>query len=108
MSEIQVFAEYKIVPEKRQDYLEKIEQVRIAMGQIGVRDFEVYEGVDQPNLFVEMFHVPTVEAYEKMKRKRCDEQAAPGVFWKVINDCIDGGTAKLHMWAFTPVRRGDV
>lgn len=107
MSQIQVFAEYKIIPEKRQEYLDKIEQVRIAMEQIGVHDFDVYEGVDQSNLFVEMFHVPTVAAYEKIKRKRCDAKAAPGVFWQTINDCIIGGTEKLHMWAFAPIRRED-
>jgi hypothetical protein len=102
VSEIQVFAEYKIVAEKREEYFQKIQDIAAAMEKIGVTDFTVHEGIDQPNLFVEMFHVPTVEMYQKIKRKR-HEAAAPGVFWQSINDCIVGGTEKLHMWAFAPI-----
>ncbi|MBN6187896.1 MFS transporter [Aneurinibacillus sp. BA2021] len=105
MHTIQVFAEYKIQAEKRQDYLRKIDDIAMAMQQIGVDDFIVYEGVDQPGLFVEMFHVPTMDAYRKIKRKRCEDKAAPGVFWQSINDCLEGGTDRLHMWAFAPISK---
>ncbi|MED0675455.1 hypothetical protein ABEV55_03410 [Aneurinibacillus thermoaerophilus] len=103
MNWIQVFAEYKIIPEKRGEYLQKIKDIAIAMEKIGARNFVLQEGVDQPGLFVEMFHVPTVEAYRKIKRKRCEETGTSGGFWQSINDCIVGGTNKLNMWAFAPV-----
>ncbi|GEN33884.1 MULTISPECIES: MFS transporter [Aneurinibacillus] len=103
MKDIQVFAEYKILPEKREEYLHKIKDVAAAMKMIGVDDFTLQEGVDQPGLFVEMFHVPSMEAYRKIKRKRCEDTAALGAFWQSINDCIAGGTDKLHMWAFASI-----
>jgi hypothetical protein len=107
LTAVKVFAEYKVKEEMRGQYLEKVSHLSLAMEKIGVTDFFVYEGVDQPNLFVEMFHVPSVEAYRKLKRKRCEEKAEGGVFWQSINDCIDGGSEKLHMWAFTPVTRSE-
>jgi hypothetical protein len=103
MSRIQVLAEYKIKNEKREEYLRKIKDVAAAMEMIGVEDFTVHEGIDQPGLFVEMFRVPTIEAYRKIKRKRCEAKAEPGVFWQSINDCIVGGTEKLHMWTFASI-----
>lgn len=103
MHSIQVFVEYKVKPDMREEYLHKIKDVATAMNYIGVDDFTVHEGVDQPGLFVEMFHVPTIQAYRKIKRKRCEEKAATGEFWQSVNHCIQGGTEKLHMWAFSPI-----
>ncbi|WP_035100270.1 MFS transporter [Aneurinibacillus terranovensis] len=103
MSGIQVFVEYKVLEEKRTEYMEQMESLRHAMEKIGVDDFQVYEGVDQPGLFVEMFHVPTVESYRKLKRKRCEEPPGKSGFWQMINPYVSGGTEKIHMWAFAPV-----
>jgi hypothetical protein len=104
---IKVFVEYKIKEEMREQYLQEISNLSLAMEKIGATDFLVYEGVDQSNLFVEMFNVPSIEAYRKLKRKRSEEKAGSGVFWQSINDCIDGGSEKLHMWAFIPVTRNE-
>lgn len=103
MENIQVFVEYKVLEDKKEEYLRKIKDIEYALHKIGAIDFKLFEGADQPNLFVETFQVPAMVNYEKLKRKRVLEDAQEGVFWQSINDCVEGGKEKIHMWAF--VRR---
>lgn len=103
MENIQVFVEYKVLEEKKEEYLRKVKDLEIVLHKIGAVDFKVYEGADQPNLFVEMFQVPEMSNYQKLKRKRVLEDAQEGVFWQAINNCVEGGKDKINMWAF--VRR---
>lgn len=104
MENIQVFVEYKVIEEKKDEYLRKIRDLELVMNKIGAKDFQVFEGADQPHLFVEMFQVAKMESYYKLKRKRCQEEAEEGVFWQAINNCVEGGKEKIHMWAFLPVK----
>ena len=46
-----VFVEYKVFPEKREAYLSRIRE--LMKNASGV---QLYEGSDQPNLFVEIWH----------------------------------------------------
>lgn len=107
MENIQVFVEYKVIKEKKEEYFRKIEDLALVLEKIGAKDFKVFEGVDQDHLFVEMFQVPAMSSYQKLKRKRCEEEAEPGVFWQSINDCVEGGKEKIHMWAFHPLQRSE-
>lgn len=103
MENIQVFVEYKVIEEKKDEYYGKMKDLALVMEKIGAKDFKVFEGADQVNLFVEMFQVPAMSSYHKLKRKRCEEEAEQGVFWQAINDCVEGGKEKIHMWAFLRV-----
>ena len=103
MENIQVFVEYKVLEEKKEEYLRKVKDLEIVLHKIGAVDFKVYEGADQPNLSVETFLVPEMTNSQKSKRKRVLEDAQEGVFWQAINNCVEGGKDKINMWAF--VRR---
>ncbi len=91
-----VFIEYKIDPDKRQEFLrEEANWERNVLMQ-GGRNFRFYEGVDQPNLFVEEFDVNTLEEYHSFKeQRRSNEQ---------FLSFVAGGAAKVHIWAFRVVR----
>lgn len=60
---------------------------------------QLYEGTDQPLLFVEMWQAANVEEAERIKKERCDERSQ----WKQVADWIVGGAAKCHAWTFKPV-----
>lgn len=92
---VKVFVEYKIKPDKREQYLHSVKEIQRRMEQGGASHFSLYEGSDQPDLFVEMFDVPSIEIYYLLKEERSMQP--------VIDDCIAGGAAKIHIWAFEPV-----
>lgn len=87
------FAEYRIKPEHRGHYLAYTEE--LAAGGELVR---IYEGTDQPCLFVEMWSAPSAEEAERIKEERCSERSS----WSKITEWIDGGAKKLHVWTFKP------
>ncbi|MBD2868075.1 hypothetical protein [Paenibacillus arenilitoris] len=88
------FAEYRINPGDREPYLAFARQL------VSVEEnVYLYEGTDQPNLFVEVWHAKSAEEAERIKKERCDERSS----WRRISDFIAGGAAKLHVWTFKPV-----
>lgn len=92
-----VFIEYKLVPEKRKQALDLIAEIEARMTRQGARKFRCFEGYDQPDLIVETFDVDHVEQYEQIKQERLLDEA--------FCDCIAGGSRKLNIWAFCPVKR---
>ncbi|CAM3276830.1 MULTISPECIES: hypothetical protein [Brevibacillus] len=92
-----VFIEYKLVPEKRKQALALIAEIEARMTEQGASQFRCFEGYDQPDLFVETFDVDHVEQYEQIKQDRLSDEA--------FCDCIAGGSSKLNIWAFCPVKR---
>ncbi|WP_285109167.1 hypothetical protein [Paenibacillus sp. UMB4589-SE434] len=86
-----IFVEYRIEPEKRELYFTHINKLLQYK-----TDVTLYEGTDQPNVFVEQWHDTTPQQYADMKRVRLQEQSE----WDVVTACIPGGTAKLHIWEF--------
>ncbi|RIX53057.1 hypothetical protein D3P08_10435 [Paenibacillus nanensis] len=89
------FAEYKIMPGEIENYRMKVEELRKAEA----RSFQLYEGTDQPGLFVEIWHADNEEEAERVKEERLDERSP----WSALSQWISGGTAKLHVWTFKPV-----
>lgn len=87
------FAEYRIMPEYRERYL--AETARLLRGCPGTT---LYEGTDQPNLFVEIWPAATLEEADRIKKERCGERSS----WSVVTPWIAGGEAKLHVWTFKP------
>lgn len=92
---ITIFMEYRIKPEKREQYLEYMEQMPEDIERMGAHEYRFYEGVDQPNLFVETFEVHSKDNYIACKEKRTsDERLASYVL---------GGAEKIHLWAFEQI-----
>lgn len=89
---ITVFMEYKVLEERRPFYLQQIEQIKREMEARGCGDYRWYEGIEQPNLFVEMFEVVSFERYEEIKAWRQSDTS--------FAKNIAGGAAKMHVWAF--------
>ncbi|MCM3760281.1 hypothetical protein M3212_05695 [Alkalihalobacillus oceani] len=97
MKRITVLTEYKAEEGKKQNVLEALDELKEQIEALGGREVIIYEGVDQPGLFVEQFMLPNMQAYEKMKRIREEERID---FWKAFNSYILGGKNKINMWAF--------
>ena len=86
-----IFVEYRIDPEKREQYMQLMDQLLK-----NKRDCILYEGSDQPNVFVEQYYHTTPEQYAQMKQLRLEGQSE----WDEVTDCIIGGRDKLHIWEF--------
>lgn len=88
-----VFVEYTIVQEKRTDYLN---YMQIIINQTGL---ELFEGTDQPGLFVEIWSNVTHKEYEILKNERLNPE--PDSVWEAFGEWLAGGVAKLHIWHFS-------
>lgn len=97
---IRVFIEYKIQKKHYETYLNGISDLKKELAKRHAEHIQVYEGADQPYLFVEAFDVKRMEDYEKLKDERLNEEHE---IWKRLHRFIEGGTGKLHIWAFMEV-----
>lgn len=88
------FAEYRIIDEFRDQFLAYTAELLI-----GANDVYIYEGTDQPGLFVEVWQAPSLEEAERIKKERCSERSP----WFKITEWIVGGPGKMHIWTFKPV-----
>lgn len=86
------FAEYRIMPEHREQYLSYTNRLLSTSNGL----IKLYEGTDQPNLFVEVWSANSLEQAERIKEERCDERSP----WYHVVQWIPGGKAKLHVWTF--------
>lgn len=99
---IKVFTEYKVKRDLREEFLSLHGELReYHQREWKVKDFHLFEGTDQPDLFVEEFHVQHFDLYEQIKAERRSEKSD---LWKKMHQCIEGGVQKVHIWAFQEVR----
>ncbi|QQE73802.1 hypothetical protein KDJ56_18280 [Brevibacillus composti] len=92
---ITVFIEYKTVESKRDEHRRLLAEMPARLERLGAKEYRSWEGWDQPGLFVEAFHVATIDQYETIKAWRLADRE--------FCACIAGGAEKLHVWAFQPV-----
>ena len=88
------FAEYKIAPEYAAQYKQFTTQLKNQYSEVAL-----YEGTDQPLLFVEVWSCATLEQAEQIKEERLSERSS----WSPISEWIVGGRSKLHVWTFKPM-----
>ena len=117
-----VFVEYRIREEARDRYLrfmrEQLERYnrrpdgenaadpQTAASEAGAPEtgtpaLKWYEGSDQPGLFVEMWSDVPWETYLRMKRERTEDPHSP---WREMDEMVEGGKAKIHIWHFKKAR----
>lgn len=101
---ITVLSEYKVLDEKKAEFLSLLPLVKEALEKEGARDVRFFEGSDQPGLFVEEFLVDSMKTYEEVKKWRYEEQSE---VWSKFHSYIPGGRDKVHMWAFTRLNLED-
>ena len=87
------FAEYRIMDELRETYIGYTNQL-LTEGH----NVQLYEGTDQPGLFVEVWNAESHEIVEQIKKERCNERSP----WFRVSEWIVGGPAKMHIWTFKP------
>lgn len=110
-----IFVEYRIDEQKREDFLPFIHS--LAEGA----PMELYEGSDQPGLFVEIWRGLSEEDYLCMKEARTgeaadeasdsqedevDREGANGLFfrrWYPVANYVQGGAGRIHIWRFVRV-----
>ncbi|KRF67244.1 hypothetical protein ASG99_16605 [Bacillus sp. Soil768D1] len=97
MRKIKVFIEYKIIPEKRKQYLKLTDKIVTHYQNLQVKGFSIYEGIEQPNLFVEDFIVSNYEHFKQLTTERLEEQMP---FWKDVHSCIYDDVKKVNIYAF--------
>lgn len=73
-----------------------------ALAVFPIEEMELYEGADQPGLFVESWRGKAVDTFEEWKKERQDSSHP---LWSPLHAWIDGGAAKLHIWRFNRVER---
>jgi hypothetical protein len=88
------FVEYRISERHELEYREWVKARMTGPG-----GFKLYEGTDQPLLFVEVWEAESTEAAEAIKKERCSERSS----WLEMADWVPGGVAKIHVWTFRPV-----
>jgi hypothetical protein len=106
---LKVFAEYQILPQHRPAYSAWIAGVRAKHWEL-----EVFEGVDQPGLFIEVWDGLSCDAYQQLKSARLPQtdniaNCTPGASdfadmdWERMNEWVAGGASKIHLWHFRKV-----
>jgi hypothetical protein len=91
-----VFIEYKVYPEKREQYLRFIKEMTEREPRM-----EVYEGTDQAGLFVEVWNGLDSGEYARLKQARTNE---PSSEWAALHEFVPGGAEKIHIWHFTRIQ----
>jgi hypothetical protein len=97
LNRITVLCEYKVADEKRKDFMALLPAVKRDLEGLGAVQISIFEGTDQPCLFVEEFIVADMEVYESLKKAR-NEEVSP--VWEQQHACVPGGKNKVHIWAF--------
>ncbi|MDZ5783153.1 MFS transporter [Marinococcus luteus] len=92
-----VFMEYRILEDKRTEFLNAMEEISSAMLNEQVNNYEWFESVDQGALFVEMFAVNTPGQYHDLKTKRTE---ADEEVYGLLDKFVPGGINKVHCWCF--------
>lgn len=100
MGKIKVFIEYKVIPEKREQYLKLAEKIAAQYHDFQIQSFSIYEGIEQPNLFVEDFIISGYEFFNCLRNERLQEQLP---FWQDLHSCIYGSVSKVNIFVFEEI-----
>ncbi|MFC1730432.1 MFS transporter [candidate division KSB1 bacterium] len=67
MAKVIFSVSYEIDPEKRDDYLKLMSEVREQVKKITGQDYTVYEDAHHPNMMSEVFYLESEADYQKVK-----------------------------------------
>ena len=85
------FAEYRIAEESRERYFGLMASLRPSHPEM-----YLYEGTDQPGLFVEVWEAATREEAERIRAMRLDPESP----WSAVTRLASGS---VHLWIFHSV-----
>ncbi|AXF57644.1 MFS transporter [Salicibibacter kimchii] len=94
---IQVFMEYKILEGKESAYQTWIKEMVSELTEMGAANFRWFEALEQPGLYVELFTVPSIETYERIKNlRRSREHPSFGALGNWVHKPLE----EINCWAF--------
>lgn len=85
------FVEYRVADEQRDAYLQQMASLKKRYSNL-----YLYEGTDQPGLFVEIWETETEEAAYRIRDMRLAQQSP----WDELPGMASG---KVNAWVFRPV-----
>ncbi|MEI7025380.1 hypothetical protein [Paenibacillus sp. y28] len=94
---VKVLVEYKITVGGLAEYRAFMKDLTAAYP-----DLEWLEGADQPGLFVESWTFAGLAEANHWIAQRRDGSSLD---WKPLEQWVDGGKAKIHMWPFIQMNR---
>jgi hypothetical protein len=93
------FAEYPIHSDYRDHYMKWVGEMTRRYAQL-----QVYEGTDQPNLFVESWEGMSHEDFTKMKQFRQEGLGEGDADLRQVSQWLAEGKVKINMWHFQKVK----
>lgn len=72
MSRVLVTIHYEVPPAKREAFLAHVREMREHAAEVLGLDYQVYEDLQRPNCFTEIFTCANREAYESLDEKQDD------------------------------------
>ncbi|WP_172371641.1 hypothetical protein [Sporosarcina jiandibaonis] len=98
---LKVFIEYNIKSPERKLFLSLLPQIKILHEKKwDVLKYQVYEGTDQPNLFVEEFLIRNIQEFKDIERFRRTSQDQ---VWKSFERCLLENREKVNIWSFKTI-----
>ncbi|GGD75404.1 hypothetical protein [Paenibacillus nasutitermitis] len=88
------FVEYQISEDHANEY-----RAWMKIRQAENSGFQLFEGTDQPLLFVEVWEAPGEEAAMAIKKERCSERSS----WHAMVKWVPRGASGIHAWTFRPI-----
>jgi quinol monooxygenase YgiN len=99
---VRAFLEYRVVAEKKEEYLRDLAELVQRRAAKGCREYRVAESLDQGLLFVETFLVESKEEYERIEAKLKGDPETRALLER-LDSCVEGGAAKKKAWFFADV-----
>ncbi|QJC53320.1 hypothetical protein HGI30_18210 [Paenibacillus albicereus] len=88
-----LMVEYKIEERHRQDFLALLSELQRRWPRV-----RLYEGSEQPGLFVEIWPAATEAEARACQEERLDGRSP----WSAIGSWTSGGAGRIHAWTFRP------
>ena len=94
---IQVFMEYKIEKGKESAYQAWMKEIASELTEMGAENIRWFEALEQPGLYVELFTVPSIETYARIKSlRRSREHPHFGELANWVHKPLE----QINCWAF--------
>ncbi len=94
MSKVIFSVQYEIIPNKREDYLGVIRELKNLLKAEGLESYNVYEVKNKANHFQEIYTFTSMDAYEKFED---DQNERINILINKLSDYTEGHTSKYTL-----------
>lgn len=100
MSKVIFSVQYEINPNKREDYLGVIRELKNLLKAEGLESYNVYEVKSKSNHFQEIYTFTSTDAYEKFED---DQNERINILINKLSDYTEGHTSKYTLLTEVPL-----